>query len=68
MKFVFIAKHRSIWPVAWMCDALGVTRLGHPRARRYRLNHSTGFLRSNCQGGLSRLQFDLHIGVLAEAQ
>lgn len=23
MKFVFIAKHRAIWPVAWLCDALG---------------------------------------------
>ena len=22
MKFVFIAKHRMIWPVAWLCDAL----------------------------------------------
>jgi hypothetical protein len=21
MKFVFIAKHRTIWPVAWLCDA-----------------------------------------------
>jgi putative transposase len=28
MKFVFIAKRRSIWPVAWRCDALGVPRLG----------------------------------------
>jgi putative transposase len=28
MKFVFIAKHRRIWPVAWLCDALGVTRSG----------------------------------------
>jgi putative transposase len=28
MKFVFIAKHRSIWPVAWLCDALGVSRSG----------------------------------------
>src|SRR5258705_2475362 len=26
MKFVFIAKHRTIWPVAWLCDALGVSR------------------------------------------
>jgi hypothetical protein len=23
MKFAFIAKHRSIWPVAWLCEALG---------------------------------------------
>ncbi|WP_183618919.1 IS3 family transposase, partial [Novosphingobium fluoreni] len=24
----FIAKHRGIWPVAWMCGALGVSRSG----------------------------------------
>ncbi|WP_425591118.1 IS3 family transposase, partial [Brucella inopinata] len=28
MKFTFIAKHRSIWPVAWLCEALGVSRSG----------------------------------------
>ena len=28
MKFVFIAKHRTIWPVAWLCIALGVSRPG----------------------------------------
>jgi len=28
MKFGFIAKHRSIWPVAWLCEALGVWRSG----------------------------------------
>ena len=28
MKFVFIAKHRSIWPVAWLWEALGVSRSG----------------------------------------
>jgi putative transposase len=28
MKFVFIAKHRNIWPVVWLCDALGVSRSG----------------------------------------
>jgi len=26
MRFMFIAKHRGIWPVAWMCGALGVSR------------------------------------------
>jgi putative transposase len=26
MKFGFIAKHRSIWPVAWPCEAFGVSR------------------------------------------
>ncbi|SFK86168.1 putative transposase [Methylocapsa palsarum] len=28
MKFSFIAKHRSVWPVAWLCKALGVSRSG----------------------------------------
>ena len=28
MKFAFIAKHRSIWPVVWLCEALGVSRSG----------------------------------------
>lgn len=28
MKFAFIAMHRSIWPVAWLCEALGVSRSG----------------------------------------
>jgi hypothetical protein len=32
MKFVFIAKHRPIWPVAWLCDSLGVSRSGFQSA------------------------------------
>ena len=28
MRFTFIAKHRGIWPVAWLCDALDVSRSG----------------------------------------
>ena len=28
MKFGFIAKHRGIWPAAWLCGALGVSRAG----------------------------------------
>ena len=26
VKFGFMAKHRGIWPVAWLCEALGVSR------------------------------------------
>ena len=26
--FGFIAKHRGIWPVRWLCEALGVSRSG----------------------------------------
>lgn len=28
MKFAFIARHRSIWPVAWLCEALDVSHSG----------------------------------------
>lgn len=28
MKFAFIAKHRTIWPLSWLCAALGVSRSG----------------------------------------
>ena len=42
MKFGFIARHRGIWPVAWLCAALGVSRsgfhawLGRPPSKRSR--------------------------------
>jgi putative transposase len=28
MRFAFIAKHRHIWPVSWLCDVLAVSRSG----------------------------------------
>ena len=28
MKFAFVAKHRAIWPVAWLCKALDVSTSG----------------------------------------
>jgi len=28
VKFGFVARHRGIWPVAWICEALGVSRAG----------------------------------------
>ena len=28
MRFAFIAKHRHIWPVSWLCETLGVSRSG----------------------------------------
>jgi hypothetical protein len=40
VKFAFIAKHRGIWAVDWMCEALGVSRGGfyawltRPRSQR----------------------------------
>ena len=28
MRFAFVAKHRSIWPMTWLCNALDVSRSG----------------------------------------
>ena len=28
MRFGFIAKYRSVWPLSWLCEALNVTRGG----------------------------------------
>jgi putative transposase len=28
MRFAFVARHRSIWLVAWLCEALDVSRSG----------------------------------------
>ena len=28
MKFAFVARHRLVWPVSWMCSALEVSRSG----------------------------------------
>ncbi len=57
--FGFVAKHRGVWPVSWMCDALSVSRSGfHAWLTRPRSNRSirdeelsaairASFLRSN---------------------
>ena len=35
MRFAFIVKHRSAWPVSWLCEALDVSRSGfHAWLRR----------------------------------
>jgi putative transposase len=28
MRFAFIAKHRHVWPVSWLCAVIGVSRSG----------------------------------------
>ncbi len=48
MKFGFIARHRGIWAVDWMCGALGVSRGGfyawltRPRSERSRTDEEFG--------------------------
>jgi putative transposase len=71
VKFGFIAKHRGIWPVAWLCEALGVSRsgfhawLGRPRSARRRSDEALGakvrtsFLASDRTYGARRVWHDL---------
>lgn len=50
MRFGFVAKHRGIWPVNLMCEALGVSRGGfyawltRPRSERSRRDEQLGSL------------------------
>ena len=71
MKFFFIAKHRGIWAVDWMCEALGVSRSGfyawltRPRSQRSRSDEALGarvrtsFLASDRTYGARRVWRDL---------
>ncbi len=54
MRFAFIAKHRSVWPVAWLCEALDVSRSGFhawlkrgPSAREQLDEQMTAFVRTS---------------------
>jgi putative transposase len=74
MMFGFIAKHRGVWPVSWMCEALGVSRSGfhawltRPPSARDRSDEVLGararasFVRSDRTYGARRVWRD----VLAE--
>jgi putative transposase len=69
--FAFIAKHRGIWPVAWMCEALGVSRSGffawlsRPPSARAKSDDAIGravrasFLRSDRTYGARRVWRDV---------
>ena len=69
--FGFIAKHRGIWPLAWMCDALGVSRSGffawltRPQAARAKSDETIGakvresFVRSDRTYGARRVWRDV---------
>jgi putative transposase len=71
MKFAFIAKHRGIWPAAWMCEALGVSCGGfyawltRPRSARSRNDEDlaakvrASFLASGRTYGARRVWHDL---------
>ena len=71
MKFAFIAKHRGIWPAAWMCEALGVSRGGfcawlkRPRSKhsiddeQLRAKVYSSFLASDRTYGARRVWHDI---------
>ena len=71
VKFSFIAKHRGIWAVDWMCGALGVSRGGfyawvtRPRSQRSRSDEALGakvrasFLASDRTYGARRIWHDM---------
>jgi putative transposase len=71
MKFGFIAKHRGIWPIGWLCEALGVSRSGfyawrsRPLSRRARADEElsgkvrASFLASDRTYGARRVWHDL---------
>ena len=69
--FGFIARHRGIWPVSWMCEALGVSRSGfhawltRPPSARARSDEALGarvresFVRSDRTYGARRIWHDV---------
>ena len=71
MKCGFIVKHRGLWPTAWLCEALGVSRGGFyawltrprsPRAHRDEVlggKIRTSFLQSDRTYGARRVWHDL---------
>jgi len=71
VKFGFIARHRGIWPAAWLCGALGVSRGGfyawltRPRSQRSRGDEELGakvrasFVASDRTYGARRVWHDL---------
>jgi putative transposase len=71
MIFGFVAKHRGIWPVALLCEALGVSRSGFyawlrrgPSARSHRDEVLSAKIRTSFQAsdrtyGARRVWHDL---------
>ena len=72
MRFAVIARHRGIWPLAWMCATLQVTRGGfyawlkRPESVRAQVNTlltaaiRTSFAESDRTYGARRVRRDLH--------
>jgi putative transposase len=55
MKFAFVAKHRQVWPMAWLCKALDVSTSGFhdwlnrkPAKRTLENGSLLGVIRQSC--------------------
>ncbi|MCF6328277.1 MAG: IS3 family transposase [Henriciella sp.] len=71
VMFRFVAKHRGIWPISWMCETLGVSRSGfhawltRSPSRRARSDEVLGarvrasFIRSDRTYGARRVWHDM---------
>jgi putative transposase len=71
VKFGFVAKHRGVWPAAWLCGYLGVSRSGfqvwltRPRSARSRSDEAlsvqvgASFVASDRTYGARRVWHDL---------
>ena len=71
MKFGFVVKHRGLWPTAWLCEALGVSRGGfyawltRPPSHRSRSDEAlsakirASFLQSDRTYGARRVWHDM---------
>ena len=71
MKFGFVVKHRGLWPAAWLCEALGVSRGGFyawlTRSPSQRARHDealgvkirASFLQSDSTYGARRVWHDM---------
>ena len=66
MIFGFVAKHRAIWPVSWMCETLGVSRSATTHGSIARpasgLGKMTFSSRGSAQALLAAIEPMAHVG------
>ena len=67
MKFGFIAKHRGIWPVTWLCAALGVSRSGFHAWLGRALSSPVGFGATCLAEGISSGVHRIELLICAQA-
>ena len=56
MRFAFIAKRRHVWPVSWLCAAMGVSRSGFHAWLKPANQRADGARREDGRGDAQKLQ------------